>query len=133
MAMIGAMLACMISAVAAALPPTERMPDLWYARPASNWNEALPVGNGRLGAMVFGGAARERLQLNEASVWEGNADDRNAPEAAASFRAARELALAGKVVEAQRILQRDCSCRGTCFRAATRRSATCGSSSSMRA
>ena len=112
MAMTGAMLACMISAVAAALPPTERMPDLWYARPASNWNEALPVGNGRLGAMVFGGIGEERLQLNEASVWEGNADDRNAPEAAASFRAARELALAGKVVEAQRILQRDCMLPG---------------------
>ncbi|MFM8643185.1 MAG: glycoside hydrolase N-terminal domain-containing protein, partial [Phycisphaerales bacterium] len=110
--MTGAMLALVISAVAAALAPTERMPDLWYARPANNWNEALPVGNGRLGAMVFGGTARERLQLNEASVWEGNADDRNAPEAAASFRAARELALAGKVVEAQRILQRDCMLPG---------------------
>jgi alpha-L-fucosidase 2 len=38
---------------------------LWYDAPAKNWNEALPVGNGRLGAMVFGGAQRERLQLNE--------------------------------------------------------------------
>ncbi|MFM8785715.1 MAG: glycoside hydrolase N-terminal domain-containing protein, partial [Phycisphaerales bacterium] len=110
--MTGATLALVISAVASALAPTERMPDLWYARPANNWNEALPVGNGRLGAMVFGGTARERIQLNEASVWEGHADDRNAPEAAASFRAARELALAGKVVEAQRILQRDCMLPG---------------------
>ena len=83
-------------------------PDLWYARPASRWTEALPVGNGRLGAMVFGGVEHERIQLNEASVWEGNAGDRNAPKAAASFRAARALALAGKVVEAQEILQRDC-------------------------
>ena len=112
MAMTGAMLALVISAAATALAPAERMPDLWYAHPAKTWNEALPVGNGRLGAMVFGGTARERIQLNEASVWEGNADDRNAPEAAASFRAARELALAGKVVEAQRILQRDCMLPG---------------------
>ncbi len=38
---------------------------LWYDEPASSWNEALPVGNGRLGAMVFGGIERERIQLNE--------------------------------------------------------------------
>jgi alpha-L-fucosidase 2 len=95
-----------------AVRPDEMMtgtpPDLWYAAPAVAWTEALPVGNGRLGAMVFGGVERERLQLNEASVWEGNAEDRNAPAAAASFRAARELSLQGKVLEAQRILQRDC-------------------------
>lgn len=42
---------------------------LWFKQPASNWNEALPVGNGRLGAMVFGGTNIERLQLNEESVW----------------------------------------------------------------
>ncbi|MQY79912.1 MAG: glycoside hydrolase family 95 protein [Bacteroidetes bacterium] len=42
---------------------------LWFKQPASNWNEALPVGNGRLGAMVFGGTSEERLQLNEESVW----------------------------------------------------------------
>jgi alpha-L-fucosidase 2 len=124
--MTGVMLALVISATALAAPqgapvpaPSEpsardrtRRPDLWFAQPAKTWNEALPVGNGRLGAMVFGGTARERIQLNEASVWEGNADDRNAPEAAASFRAARELALAGKIVEAQRILQRDCMLPG---------------------
>jgi alpha-L-fucosidase 2 len=47
---------------------------LWYDRPAANWNEALPLGNGRLGAMVFGGAARERLQLNEETIWTGEPD-----------------------------------------------------------
>ncbi len=44
---------------------------LWYRRPATEWTEALPVGNGRLGAMVFGGVHEERLQLNEESVWAG--------------------------------------------------------------
>jgi alpha-L-fucosidase 2 len=44
---------------------------LWYAQPAARWNEALPVGNGRIGAMVFGGVVRERLALNENSVWSG--------------------------------------------------------------
>lgn len=44
---------------------------LWYQAPARNWNEALPAGNGRLGAMVFGDPVRERLQLNEESLWAG--------------------------------------------------------------
>ena len=56
-------------------PPTRTTvaapPELWYAAPAAAWNEALPIGNGRLGAMVFGGVADERLQLNEDSVWAG--------------------------------------------------------------
>ena len=44
---------------------------LWYRQPAAEWTEALPVGNGRLGAMVFGGTAQERLQLNEDTLWAG--------------------------------------------------------------
>ena len=44
---------------------------LWYERPAAEWVEALPIGNGRLGAMVFGGVARERLQINEDTLWSG--------------------------------------------------------------
>ncbi|MCX6901955.1 MAG: glycoside hydrolase family 95 protein, partial [Verrucomicrobia bacterium] len=47
---------------------------LWYDKPAANWNEALPLGNGRLGAMVFGGTGRERLQLNEETIWTGELD-----------------------------------------------------------
>jgi alpha-L-fucosidase 2 len=52
-----------------ATAPTANL--LWYRAPAANWNEALPVGNGRLAAMVFGGVRDERLQLNEESVWAG--------------------------------------------------------------
>lgn len=44
---------------------------LWYRQPAKQWVEALPVGNGRLGAMVFGGVTSERLQLNEDTLWSG--------------------------------------------------------------
>ena len=44
---------------------------IWFNQPASDWNDALPVGNGRLGAMVFGGVGNERLELNENSVWTG--------------------------------------------------------------
>ena len=51
---------------------------LWYDKPASNWHEALPVGNGRLGAMVFGDYRREVIQLNEESLWAGSKCDANA-------------------------------------------------------
>ena len=50
---------------------------LWYAQPAEVWTEALPVGNGRLGAMVFGGTSQEHLQLNESTVWAGGPYDPN--------------------------------------------------------
>ena len=45
---------------------------LWYTKPAELWVEALPLGNGRLGAMVFGNPYRERIQLNENTVWAGS-------------------------------------------------------------
>jgi alpha-L-fucosidase 2 len=48
---------------------------LWYRQPAEQWTEALPVGNGRLGAMVFGGGAHERIALNEATFWSGGPYD----------------------------------------------------------
>src|SRR5678815_618123 len=52
---------------------------LWYRQPAKDWNEALPIGNGRLAAMVFGGMTNERIQLNEETVWAGEKRDRNNP------------------------------------------------------
>ena len=48
---------------------------LWYTKPATKWQEALPIGNGRLGAMVYGGTAEERLQFNEDTVWRGAPQD----------------------------------------------------------
>ena len=52
---------------------------LWYRRPAQKWVEALPVGNGRQGAMVFGGVLQEHLQLNESTLWSGEPKDGNNP------------------------------------------------------
>src|SRR6266545_3061384 len=50
--------------------------DLWYNQPAEDWqSQALPIGNGRLGAMIFGAARREHLQLNEISLWTGDEKD----------------------------------------------------------
>src|SRR5688572_26161351 len=60
-------------AARAAEPPPGTSPDLtlWYDKPAKQWVEALPIGNGRMGAMIFGGAEQERLQLNEDTLYSG--------------------------------------------------------------
>src|SRR4051794_31030015 len=72
---------------------------LWYQQPAQQWVEALPVGNGRLGAMVFGGVATERLQLNEDTLWSGGPTDWNNPQAKDVLPEVRRLIFAGKYVE----------------------------------
>jgi alpha-L-fucosidase 2 len=74
---------------------------LWYTASAANWNEALPIGNGRLGAMVFGGLNDERLQLNEDSVWAGQKMDRVNPAAAQAIPEVRRLLAAGRFAEAE--------------------------------
>jgi alpha-L-fucosidase 2 len=60
-----------IQANAAAIPATT----LWYAKPAEKWTDALPIGNGRLGAMIFGGIPDERIQFNEDTLWKGRPHD----------------------------------------------------------
>jgi len=74
---------------------------LWYRAPAATWNDALPIGNGRLGAMVFGGIVDERLQLNEDTVWAGEKRDRVNPAAAAALPEVRRLIAAGRPGEAE--------------------------------
>src|SRR5579864_76286 len=74
---------------------------LWYERPASKWVEALPVGNGRIGAMVFGDPAQERLQLNEDTLWAGGPYDPANPEALGALARVRELIFAGHYKEAE--------------------------------
>jgi alpha-L-fucosidase 2 len=74
---------------------------LWYRQPAKDWNEALPIGNGRLAAMIFGRVETERIQLNEETVWAGEQRDRNNPEGAKAVPEIRRLLFAGKVKEAE--------------------------------
>lgn len=80
----------------AASPQQAKPLELWYRKPAANWNEALPVGNGRLGAMVFGGGRSEHLQLNEDTLWSGYARDWNNPGAKAILPEVRRLVLEKK-------------------------------------
>jgi len=74
---------------------------IWYRQGALTWNEALPLGNGRLGAMVYGGARQERICLNEDTLWSGYPMFHDNPEAAESYKKARALAMQGRNAEAQ--------------------------------
>lgn len=77
---------------------------LWYQEPAAEWNEALPVGNGRFGAMIFGTIEKEQYQLNEDSVWYGGYRDRNNPDARKELPRIRKLLLNGKIKEAEELM-----------------------------
>ena len=78
---------------------------LWYRQPAAEWVEALPVGNGRLAAMVFGKVDVEHLQLNEDTVWAGKRMDRDNPEALKHLPEVRRLLFAGKPLDAQKLAE----------------------------
>lgn len=80
---------------------------LWYRQPASIWVEALPVGNAKLGGMVFGGTAHERIQFNEQTVWAGEPHDYAHKGAYASLGKIRELLFEGKQNEAQDLALRE--------------------------
>ncbi len=79
---------------------------LWYDRPAETWNEALPLGNGRLGVMVYGNPSVEQLQLNEESLWGGARVPDNNPTALENLAHIRKLVLDGRVPEAYELAER---------------------------
>ena len=76
---------------------------LWYMKPAENWDEALPVGNGRLGGMIFGRVNEELIQLNEDSIWSGGFRKRNNSKAYANLEKMRQLIRDGKTTEAENL------------------------------
>ncbi len=76
---------------------------LWFQQPAASWNEALPVGNGRLGAMVFGGIAEERLQLNEESIWTHSDDYKDKEGGYKYLPQIRKLLFRGEYAGAQKL------------------------------
>src|SRR5690348_2363697 len=69
---------------------------LWYTRPAQEWTDALPVGNGRLGAMIFGGVSRDRIQFNEETFWTGRPRDYNRKDAVKYLPQIRKLLSDGR-------------------------------------
>lgn len=76
---------------------------IWYKKPASVWEEALPIGNGKLGGMVFGNPNNEKIALNEDSVWYGGPRDRNNPDALTNLAEIRALLSEGRLQEAQHL------------------------------
>ena len=85
------------------LSPGSAATILWYAEPAEKWDEALPVGNGRLAALVFGGTERERLALNEQTIWTGGPYDPSRSGGPEALPEIRRLIFAGKYVEAEEL------------------------------
>lgn len=96
--LLGTLLACSLSLRAADLK-------LWYNQPARVWVEALPLGNSRMGAMVYGGTAREELQLNEETLWGGGPYHNDKPEALNHLAEVRRLIFDNKNAEAQQLIQ----------------------------
>src|SRR5436190_7986349 len=80
---------------------------LWYKKPAEIWTDALPVGNGRMGAMVFGGAGHERIQFNEHTVWTGEPHDYAHKGASKYLLPIRQLLWAGKQKEAEALAMKE--------------------------
>ncbi len=78
---------------------------LWYSQPATVFGEALPVGNGKLGAMVYGGTGKEKLSLNLDTLWSGKPVRYSKPDAPATFAKARQLVWQGKPGEAEELLE----------------------------
>ena len=103
-------LPCLAACTTAA--PEESDLKLWYDVPASVWVEALPLGNGRLGAMVFGGPVNEEFQLNEETVWGGSPHNNTNPKAKDYLDEIRALIFAGKNQEAQDLCGAAISSRG---------------------
>ncbi|MFM7181743.1 MAG: glycosyl hydrolase family 95 catalytic domain-containing protein [Verrucomicrobiales bacterium] len=102
-----------LSCASAQTAPIDPSSTLWYNRPAKDWErEALPIGNGRLGAMVFGGVREERFALNEESMWSGSPGDDNREDASKNLAEIRRLLLEGKNVEAEELVNQTFICKG---------------------
>lgn len=95
-----------------ATPQFDPAHTLWFSKPATHFTESCPMGNGRLGAMVFGGVAEDRIVLNESTMWSGSPQDADRPEAHRVLPEIRRLLMEGKNAEAQALLQREFVCQG---------------------
>src|SRR3954471_11258297 len=96
----------LLTALAAALSAQSPL-TLWYRQPAKLWVEALPVGNGQMGAMIFGGVSHERIQFNESTVWTGEPHDYAHKGAYKSLGQIRELLWAGKQKDAEALAMKE--------------------------
>ena len=103
---IGAVLSIVTTAAHQQLATPSTDHTIWLRSAASQWDHAFPVGNGRMGAMVFGTVNRERIQLNEETLWMGGPRDTDNPEARAALPEVRRLLFAGQPGEAYALAER---------------------------
>jgi len=92
--------------IAAVVPTSAQQHKLWYSKPATQWLEALPIGNSHLGAMVYGGTDTEEIQLNEETFWSGSPHNNNSAEAKEHLQEVRQLIFDGKEEEAHALLDK---------------------------
>jgi len=97
---------------AASLPLRAAEDRIWFDAPAAKFTEAAPLGNGRLGATMFGGVDSERIVLNESSVWSGSPENADRPDAHKALPEIRRLLLEGKNVEAEKLVNENFTCLG---------------------
>lgn len=88
------------------------MPSIWYSKPAQEWEEALPIGNGQLAAMVFGKIEEDLIQFNKESLWSGRPQDADNPRALEVLPQIRQLLFEGNYKEAQRLTYQNLLCKG---------------------
>jgi alpha-L-fucosidase 2 len=100
------LLLCLTSIMGASAQ-SDSLLKLWYLQPAKQWVEALPVGNGRLGAMIYGNPNKELIQLNESSVWAGQPNRNDNPNAKESLAEVRRLIFEGNYKEAQDLVNKN--------------------------
>jgi alpha-L-fucosidase 2 len=106
------MLTFAISVAAAGNESISSETTIWFDRPAENFTESSPLGNGRLGAMMFGGVDDERIVLNESSVWSGSRQDADRPDAYKVLPEIQKLLLEGKNPEAEALVNANFTCKG---------------------
>src|SRR5688572_1446774 len=97
---------CVVVVARASAGPSDEL-KLWYDKPAAEWVEALPIGNGRLGAMVFGGTERERIQFNDDTLFTGKPHDYAHDGASKYLPELRQLLFDGKQQEAHELANRE--------------------------
>ncbi len=96
-------LLCLMFVCFSTVKAQQNQMELWYDKPASNWNEALPIGNGFLAGMVFGGVQNDRIQLNEETIWAGEPGNNLIPNVHDGIVEMRKLLFEGKYREAQNL------------------------------
>jgi alpha-L-fucosidase 2 len=112
-ALLGAAVAHTGCAMTNSPDPTDSLGRVvWFDAPATHFTESSPLGNGRLGVMVFGGVAEEQIVLNESGMWSGSPQNADRPDAAAALPEIRRLLLEGRNAEAETLVNANFTCAG---------------------